>query len=50
MTYSPLFILLMEKLADATFSDPKRTSHKIQIAMRSDWYTQQPMECLTDEE
>jgi hypothetical protein len=40
----------MGKLADATFSDPKRTRHKIQIAMRSDWYTRWPMECSIDEE
>jgi hypothetical protein len=39
-----------EVLADATFSDPKRTRHKKQIAMTSDWYAQRPMECSTDEE
>jgi hypothetical protein len=32
----PLFILLIGKLADATFSDPKRTRHRKQIAMTSD--------------
>jgi hypothetical protein len=40
----------MGKLADATFPDPKRTRNRKQIAMRSNWYAQRPMECLTDEE
>jgi hypothetical protein len=46
----PLFMLLIGKLANATFPDPKRTRHRKQIAMTSDWYAQQPMECSTDEE
>jgi hypothetical protein len=45
-----LFILLFGKLADATFSNPKRIRHRKQIAMTSDWYAQWPMEYLTDEE
>jgi hypothetical protein len=40
----------MGKLADATFPHPKRTRHRKQIAMRSDRYAQQPMECSKDEE
>jgi hypothetical protein len=46
----PLFILLIGKLADATFPDPKRARHRKQNAMTSDWYAQWPMEYSTDEE
>jgi hypothetical protein len=47
----PLFILLNGKLVGTSFSDPKETGrHKQQIAMRSNCYAQQPMECSTDEE
>ena len=42
----PLFILLIGKLADATFPDPKRTRHRKQFAMTSNCHAQQPMECL----
>jgi hypothetical protein len=45
----PLFVLLIGKLVGTSFPDPKEAGrHKKQIAMRSDCYAQQPMECSTD--
>jgi hypothetical protein len=41
---------LIGKLANATFSDPKRSRHGKQIAMTSDWHAQRPIEFSTDEE
>ena len=45
-----VLILLIGKLADATFPNLKRTRHRKQIAITSDCYAQWPMEYSTDEE
>jgi hypothetical protein len=47
----PLFILLFGKLASASFPNSKEAGrHKKQIAMTSNRYAQQPMECSTGKE
>jgi hypothetical protein len=46
----PLFILLIGKLACATFPESKEAGIENQIAMTSDCYAQGPMECSTDKE
>jgi hypothetical protein len=47
----PLFILLIGKVVGTSFPDLKEAGrHKKQIAMRSNCYAQQPMECSTEEE